>query len=69
MIKSSLDNYCKSSAECLAIGFCLYIAITLHNNSTEAKIVNQLITSVQSLKFQQEEVSKDRKIEKKLVNL
>ena len=52
MIKSSSDSYCKSSPECLAIGFCLYIAITFHNNLTEAKIANELITSVQSLNIQ-----------------
>ena len=52
MIKSSLDNYRKSSAECLAIGFCLYLAITFHNNSTEAKIAIELITPVQSLNIQ-----------------
>ena len=52
MIKSSLDNYCKSSAECLAIGFCLYLAITFHNNSTKAKIAIELITPVQSLNIQ-----------------
>ena len=49
MIKSSLDSYRKSCAECLVIGLCLYIAITFHNNLTEAKIVNELIKSVQSL--------------------
>ena len=42
MIKSSLDSYRKSCAECLVIGLCLYIAITFHNNLTEAKIVNEL---------------------------
>ena len=52
MIKSSSDNYRKSSAECLAIGFCLYTAITFQNNLTEAKLANELITSVQSLKMQ-----------------
>ena len=53
MIKSSSDiNYRKSSAERLAIGFCLYIAITFHNNLAEAKIANELITSVQSLNIQ-----------------
>ena len=49
MIKSCSDNYSKSSVDCLVIGFCLYIAITFHNNLTEAKIVNELIKSVQSL--------------------
>ena len=49
MIKSSSDNYSKSSVECLVIGLCLHIAITFHNNLTEAKIANELITSVQSL--------------------
>ena len=49
MIKSSSDNYSKSSAECLVIGLCLYVAITFHNNLIEAKIANKLITSVQSL--------------------
>ena len=49
-----MDNYRKSSAKCLAIGFCLYIVpvITFHNNSSEAKIANELITSVQSLNIQ-----------------
>ena len=42
MIKSSSDNYSKSSAECLVIGLCLYIAITFHNNLIEAKIANEL---------------------------
>ena len=41
MIKSSSINYNKSSAECLVIGFCLYIAITFHNNLTEVKITNE----------------------------
>ena len=45
-------KYRKSSAECLAIGFCLYIATTFHNNLTEAKSANELITSVQSLNIQ-----------------
>ena len=36
MIKSPLDNYSKSSAECFVIGLCLYMAITFHNNITEA---------------------------------
>ena len=49
MIKSSSDNCSKRSAECLVIGLCLYIAITFHNNLTEAKIASELITSVQSL--------------------
>ena len=49
MIKSSTDNYRKSSMECLVIGVCLYIAITFHNKLTEAKIANELIMSVQSL--------------------
>ena len=49
MIKSSSDNYSKSSVECLGIGLCLYIAITFHNNLTKAKIANELITSVHSL--------------------
>ena len=40
--KEFLDNYSKSSAECLAIGFCLYIAIKFHNNLTKAKIANEL---------------------------
>ena len=48
-IKSSSDNYSKTSVECIVIGLCLYIAITFHNNLTEAKIANELITSVQSL--------------------
>ena len=37
MIKCSSDNYSKSSAECLVICICLYIAIKFHNNLTEAK--------------------------------
>ena len=41
MIKSSSDNYSKSSAECLVIGLCLYVAITFHNNLIEAKIVKR----------------------------
>ena len=50
MIKSSSDNYSKSSAECLVlIGLCLCIAITFHNNLTEVNIANELIMSVQSL--------------------
>ena len=49
MIKSSSDNYRKSSRECLVIGSCLYMAVTFHNNLTEAKIANKLIMSVQSL--------------------
>ena len=49
MIKSSSDNYRKSSTECLVIDFCLYIAITFHNNLTETKIANESIMSVQSL--------------------
>ena len=49
MIKSSSDNYRNNSTECLVIGFCLYIATTFHNNSTDAKIANELIMSVQSL--------------------
>ena len=48
-ILNSTDNYRKSSTECLVIGFCLYMAVTFHNNLTEAKIANELITSVQSL--------------------
>lgn len=52
MIKSSTDNNRKSSAECRPIDFCLYIAITFYNNLTEAKIVNELITSVQSFNIQ-----------------
>ena len=52
MIKSSSDNYRKSSAECLAIGFHLHIAITFHNNLTDAKISNEIITSVQALNIQ-----------------
>ena len=52
MIKSSSDSYRKSSPECLAIGFCLYIAITFHNNLIEAETANELITSVQSLNIQ-----------------
>ena len=47
MIKSSTDNYHKSSVECLVIGFCLYIAMTFHNKLTKAKIANKLM-SVQS---------------------
>ena len=47
MVKSSSDNYRESSAKCLVIGFCLYIDITFHNNLTEAKIANELATSVQ----------------------
>ena len=35
--------YRKCSAECLVIGFCLYIAITFHNNWTKAKIANELL--------------------------
>ena len=49
MTKSSSDNYCKSFKECLVIDFCLYIAVTFHNNLAEAKIANELIMSVQSL--------------------
>ena len=51
MKESSSDtcNYSKSSAECLEIGLCLYVAITFHNNLIEAKIANKLIMSVQSL--------------------
>ena len=49
MIKSSSDNYGKSSTEFLVIGFSLYIAITFHNNLTEAKMPNELMMSVQSL--------------------
>ena len=49
MIKSSSDNYSKSSVECLVIGLCLYVAITFHDYLTEAKIANELITSVLSL--------------------
>ena len=49
MIKSSSDNYSKSFAECLVIILCLYIAITFHNNLTEAKIANELITLGQAL--------------------
>ena len=50
MIKSSFDNYSKSSAlECLVIGLCLYITLTFHNNLTEAKIVKEIIPSAQSL--------------------
>ena len=52
MIKESSDNYRKSSAECLAIGFCLYIAITFHDGLTEAKIANELIMSVQPLNIE-----------------
>ena len=52
MIKSSSDNYHKSSAECFAFGFCLYIAITFHINLTKAQIANELFTSVQSLNIQ-----------------
>ena len=48
-ILNSTDNYRKSSTECLVIGFCLYTAVTFHNNLTEAKIANELITSAQSL--------------------
>ena len=48
MIKCSSNNYRKISTDCLVIDFCLYIAITFHNNFTEAKIVNELIMSVQS---------------------
>ena len=48
-VKSSSDNYRKSSTECLVIDFFLYITITFHNNLTEAKIANELIMSVQSL--------------------
>ena len=47
MIKSSSENYSKSSVECPVIGLCLYIAIKFHNNLTEAKIANELIMSVQ----------------------
>ena len=44
MIKSSSDNYSKNSAECLVlIGLCLCIAITFHNNLTEANIAKELI--------------------------
>ena len=49
MIKSSSDSYRKSYTQCLVMDFCLYIAITFHNNLTGAKIGNELITSVQSL--------------------
>ena len=52
MMKSSSDNYSKSSAECLVIGFCLYIAIKFYN-LTEAKIANELVTSVHSLNILQ----------------
>ena len=52
LIKSFSDNYRKSSAECLAIGVYLHIAITFHNNLTDAKIANEIITSVQSLNIQ-----------------
>ena len=51
MIKSASDNYSKSSVECLVIGgLCLYIAITFHNNLTEAKIANELISHLNLLK-------------------
>ena len=46
------SHYRKSSTECLAISFCLYIPITFHNNLTEAKIANESITPVQSLNIQ-----------------
>ena len=49
MIKRSSDNYSKTSAECLVIGLCLYIAITFHDNLTEAKVSNESIASVQSI--------------------
>ena len=42
MIKSSSDNYSKSSVECLVIGLCNYIVITFHNNLTEAKIAERI---------------------------
>ena len=40
MIKSSLNNYRKSSAEFLAIGFCLYIAITFNRRENCEQINN-----------------------------
>ena len=46
---SSVDNYCKSSTECLVIGSCLHIVTTFHNNLSETKIANESIMSVQSL--------------------
>ena len=37
-------------AECLVIGFCLYIALTFHiKNLTQLKTANELVTSVHSL--------------------
>ena len=47
----SSDNYCKSSAEYLAKGFCPPMAMKFHKNLTEGKIVKELITSVQSLNY------------------
>ena len=43
MVKSSSDNYSKSSVKCLVISLCLYIYLT------EAKIANESMMSVQSL--------------------
>ena len=40
MIKSSSDNYRKSSTECLAIGFCLYTAITFNRRENCEQINN-----------------------------
>ena len=46
MINTSSNNYSESSAECLEIGFFLHIAIQFHNNLIEAKIANEVVTSV-----------------------
>ena len=48
-VLNSSDNNRESSTECFVICFCLYIAITFHDNLTEAKTANELITSVQPL--------------------
>ena len=48
-VLNSSDNYRESSTECFVICFCLYIAITFHNNLTDAKIANELTMSIQSL--------------------